>query len=133
MQRRRIYGFIHLIGDLGGVSDIFIKVVGIFTLPISYFSFIFEAIENLYIVKSKNGDKHFKNTPKRLKNLKIMRNKKNKELKLKKSHFTISFSILDKVKILILNMFESIYLLKCKFSEKSQEQLKLFREGEKLL
>jgi len=52
LSYRSVYGLLDLIGDLGGVSDLIIKFLGIFMLPISNFSFVFKALENLYLVKS---------------------------------------------------------------------------------
>jgi len=36
---KKIYGILNFIGDLGGVKDIFISLIGIFIFPISAFSF----------------------------------------------------------------------------------------------
>jgi len=38
-HEKKIYGIINMIGDLGGVKEIFISLIGVFLLPISAFSF----------------------------------------------------------------------------------------------
>ena len=49
---RYSYNLLELIGDLGGVSDIFAGVLAIFVGPIVEMSFLLKALENLYLAKS---------------------------------------------------------------------------------
>lgn len=41
---RKIYGFFDLIGDLGGVIEVFLVFFGLFIYPISEYSFDMKAI-----------------------------------------------------------------------------------------
>jgi len=67
---REIYDLLGLLGDLGGIQDILIAIVGIFVFPYSEFSFNLKAMQKLYLVsttdpnliyngalKKKNADK----------------------------------------------------------------------------
>lgn len=49
---RYIYTFLDLLGDLGGIHDIAIALIGIFVLPMSNFSYILKILEKLYLVKT---------------------------------------------------------------------------------
>jgi len=71
-----------LAGDLGGVSDLLIKIFGLFVGPISYFSFTFEAMEDLYLLKFTQGDKITTCKIKQGEKLRILKNSKNKEFTL---------------------------------------------------
>ena len=49
---RDIYNLIDLVGDLGGIQEFFISLVGIFVFPISYFSYNIKVLEELFLVDS---------------------------------------------------------------------------------
>ena len=51
-----MYGVLDLLGDLGGVSEIFMLVIGFFLAPISQHVFHKKAIKQLYFAKSKKKD-----------------------------------------------------------------------------
>jgi hypothetical protein len=52
--KREIYDVLGLIGDLGGVSDIFVLLLGLFIFPISEFSYNLKALQKLYLVSTKD-------------------------------------------------------------------------------
>ena len=52
LHERSIYGFIDLLGDLGGVLEIVLLVFGLFLSPISEYSFNIKAIQKLYKAKT---------------------------------------------------------------------------------
>ena len=53
---RNIYTFFDLLGDLGGVMDIFFIVFGTMLSPICYYGFIMKALEILYTSKTSNKE-----------------------------------------------------------------------------
>ena len=71
-----------MVGDLGGVSDLLIKFFGLLVGSFSYFSFTFEAMEDLYLLKFKQGDKITTCKNKQGGKLRILKNSKNKEFTL---------------------------------------------------
>lgn len=44
------------IGDIGGVSEVFIFMLGIFIIPFSKFSFVLKAVQKLFLAKTKDGN-----------------------------------------------------------------------------
>jgi hypothetical protein len=63
-----------LVGDLGGVSELLIKFFGVFMGSIAYISFVFEAIEDIYLLKFKQGDKITITRKDEKKKLRVIRN-----------------------------------------------------------
>ena len=51
---REVYDFFGLIGDLGGISELFVLILGIFVFRYSEFSYNLKALEKLYLVNSKD-------------------------------------------------------------------------------
>ena len=51
-HKRSIYSFFDLLGDLGGVMDIFFAVFGTILAPIAYQSFILKGLQNLFLAKT---------------------------------------------------------------------------------
>lgn len=49
---RKIYGFIDLLGDLGGVTEVIMLVFGFFLFPVSEQSFIVQATKRLFMAKT---------------------------------------------------------------------------------
>ena len=109
-----------MVGDLGGVSDLLIKFCSFFVGSFSYFSFTFEAVEDLYLLKFRQADKITVSKKDQKKKLRILKNSKSKDKKLKSPYFTISFTTYDKMKIWLLRMFENLKFCGMKISEKSQ-------------
>ena len=52
---RQIYGYFDLLGDLGGVMEIFQVVFGFLLLPVAYHSFIVKATSKLFKAKTKDN------------------------------------------------------------------------------
>jgi hypothetical protein len=69
LHERKVYDFLDLIGDIGGVFEICSEIFGFFILPISYHSFIIKALKKMFLVKSRepslSGNKLNKVEPKR--------------------------------------------------------------------
>jgi hypothetical protein len=69
-HQRKVYDFLDLIGDLGGVFEICSEIFGFFILPISYHSFIIKALKKMFLIKTKEpsltGNKENKVEPKRV-------------------------------------------------------------------
>jgi hypothetical protein len=70
---RESYALIHLIGDLGGVTDIIVTFIGLFVSPYSSMSFRLKQIQEIFLVK----------TNKMTKPMKVPKDKKKKLQKLK--------------------------------------------------
>ena len=49
---REVYSFLDFLGDIGGIFDILVLVVGYFINPVSEFSFTLKAIKVLYHAKN---------------------------------------------------------------------------------
>ena len=52
MHDREIYNLIALIGDLGGVMEVFIFVVGVLVYPINKHSFTIKSLKRLFIART---------------------------------------------------------------------------------
>ena len=52
LHSRKIYNYINLIGDLGGVFELIKAALSFFILPFATHNFILKAIEVLYLSKS---------------------------------------------------------------------------------
>jgi hypothetical protein len=50
--KREIYTALDLLGDLGGIRDIVIAIIGIFLFPYSEFSYNLKALRKLYLVET---------------------------------------------------------------------------------
>ena len=53
---RQVYGWLDLISDLGGVTEIIGLVFGFFLLPVSYHSFIVKASQHLLFARTKDDN-----------------------------------------------------------------------------
>ena len=51
-HQRKVYGFLGFIGDIGGVTEIVMKLFGFFVLPFSEFSFNLKAMKKLFLVRT---------------------------------------------------------------------------------
>ena len=54
--KREIYNALDLLGDLGGIRDIVIVIIGIFLFPYSEFSYNLKALRKLYLVETLDQD-----------------------------------------------------------------------------
>lgn len=52
LHARKIYGFIDLLGDLGGVTEVIMLVFGFFLFPVSEHTFMLQAIKRFYLAKT---------------------------------------------------------------------------------
>ena len=50
--KREIYNALDLLGDLGGIRDIVIVILGIFLFPYSEFSYNLKALRKLFLVET---------------------------------------------------------------------------------
>jgi len=57
---RQIYGWLDLLGDLGGVTEVIMICFGFFLFPISEHSFVLRAIRKLYLVRTRKDDMFLK-------------------------------------------------------------------------
>ena len=53
-HNRSIYNLLDLLGDLGGVTEVIMAVLGIFLFPISEHSFIIKAAKIVFLAKTKD-------------------------------------------------------------------------------
>ena len=73
---REIYDILGVLGNLGGISEIFLLIFGIVAFPYSQFSYYLKVIEKLYLVRTceidlfKNGKSKKKNGKTKFKTLK---------------------------------------------------------------
>ena len=52
LHEREIYGFIHFLGDIGGIHEITFLILSLLILPISKHDFIAKAINKMYLIKT---------------------------------------------------------------------------------
>ena len=55
-HNRSIYNFLDVLGDLGGLTECFMLVIGFFVNPISEHSFILQATKRLFVAKTNDPD-----------------------------------------------------------------------------
>ena len=56
MHTRYVYNILDFLGDIGGVTQVFTVMAGVFVMPISYFSFIMKATKKLFLVRTAEQD-----------------------------------------------------------------------------
>ena len=56
VHQRSIYGFLGMIGDLGGVTEVVMILFGFMLYPISEFEFNLKAIKTLFMVRTSDED-----------------------------------------------------------------------------
>ena len=61
---RTVYNILDLLGDLGGLTEVFLLVVGYFINPIAEHNFTLKAARRLFIAKTKKDDLFLKPDPK---------------------------------------------------------------------
>ena len=54
VHKREIYNLLDLFGELGGVIEIFIIILGIFLYPISHYSFMLNATKIFFKARTKD-------------------------------------------------------------------------------
>ena len=50
--KRQCYGFLDLLGDIGGVKEAFLIIIGVFISPISEHMYTLKAISQLFLARS---------------------------------------------------------------------------------
>ena len=55
-HERTVYGILDLLGDLGGVTEVFMIFFSFLLMPISYHSFTMKAMKKLYIARTRDED-----------------------------------------------------------------------------
>lgn len=55
VHSRTVYNFMDLVGDYGGVQEVFFLVLGALIAPYAEHSFTLEAIRKLYLVRTKEN------------------------------------------------------------------------------
>ena len=74
MHEREVYDLLALVGDLGGVLEVMIRIVFIFIGPISEFSFLLNALQQLFLARTTDTSLFVKGKMKKnQKELKVMR------------------------------------------------------------
>ena len=53
-HKRTVYGFLDLLGDIGGIADLLILMFGIFIFPYSEHSFNISAVKKLYMAQTRD-------------------------------------------------------------------------------
>ena len=53
-HRREVYNLVDLIGELGGVVEVFILIFGFFLYPISHHSFVMKATKMMFLARTSN-------------------------------------------------------------------------------
>ena len=56
VNKREVYNFFDLLGDLGGIQDIIIIVCGFFLFPVSEFSYNLKALSKMYLVNTESEE-----------------------------------------------------------------------------
>ena len=108
-----------MIGDLGGVYELFILIFAVFLSPWSDLMFHLKAIEKLYTVQTKQIEIYKKTN--------IIESKETKNSwKLVNS---VKLSIFKKIKLFLMNQFDwsiNIYKKKFKLSNENESLLKIY-------
>jgi hypothetical protein len=52
LHSREVYHIMDLIGDIGGVLEVFITIFGILLFPVSEHSFVMKALEKLFLART---------------------------------------------------------------------------------
>ena len=53
-HQRKIYGYLDLLGDLGGVTEVIMIAFGIFLFPVSRHSFTIKATKKLFMARTRD-------------------------------------------------------------------------------
>lgn len=55
-HKRKVYGFIDLLGDLGGVLEVIMVLTGAFLFPISEHHFTLQAAKRIFLARTTNSN-----------------------------------------------------------------------------
>ena len=108
-ENRSIYGFLDLLGDLGGVMEIILLAFGFFLNPFSEHSFLLNAANSLFYARTdQEGMFKEKDKDEKEKQLQILLQKgvitKN-ELKEIKTHYRVELTTRDMIKLFVKRNF----------------------------
>lgn len=97
-HERRVYGFLDLLGDLGGVTEILAILFGFLLLPFAEHFFILDATKKIFMAKT-NNDKMFLKSKKKENKLENMKkqNKDHYTLEELKTHRYMKIRLKDKL------------------------------------
>ena len=59
VHEHHVYNLLQMIGDLGGVKEIIVSIIGFFIMPLSTFAFQLKAFERLYFARTHSGKQIF--------------------------------------------------------------------------
>jgi len=127
---RKVYGWIDLLGDLGGVTEVIMIVFGFFLFPISEHSFFLKAIKKLYLVRTEDNSMFLPNNDEKLAKFEKFKEKiDDPEVKeeVEKHRFArLKFS--DSVKLYLANSL-GVLFCNCCWSKKEKYQ-RLYEKGQ---
>jgi hypothetical protein len=141
-HERTIYNFLDLVGDLGGVMEIFTLALGIFIFPLSEFSFLLKAISILYLARTEDQglleemeprNKHGKQKSKNLKEGVPETLKGTSAAKEAGLHKPIKLSFGNSIYLFFLSKFERCSCCLKYGAKRTGKMLKLFIEGSERL
>lgn len=121
LYQRKVYDFLMVLGDIGGVQAIFFYIIGLFCLPFSHFSYNLKVTKNLY--KARTNDIYmFDQTKKTQKNREVMNLNKNIQVEIAK-HYIIALKFKD----LILLYLHQFMTLPSKFWKRRDKFVSLYK------
>ena len=100
MHSRQIYHVLDLLGDLGGVSSIFIMLLGIFIFPISHQAFYLRMMKQLFVARTSDKDLFVKKPDSKKPVDLNLSDKKKQEFE---KHWTIKMTMRDKIYLFLAN------------------------------
>ena len=125
---RAIYGFLDLLGDLGGVTEVIMITFGIIFFPISEHSFIMTATKKIFMARTNEPDLFLQ--PKEIEFDKKFVNVKKKSRRVSKElakHKEIRVRISDNVLLYLQNSLGCLF--PSRLWSKSEKLAKLYEEG----
>ena len=135
---REIYDLLALLGDLGGIHDVFVLIFGIFVFPWSQFSYNLKIFEKLYLVRTTDSTLVMQRVKTNSKKFKTLKTSIPQELESKavlnevELHHPVKISVWNAVKLFVLKQFAWICCY-CSCSKSSTSTrarlLKLYDQG----
>jgi len=104
-QSRKIFGWLDLLGKLGGITNVCMMLFGFFLFPISEHSYIIKAAKKLFIARTRDGS-IFKKDPRQKIKIDALSSKSQKELDL---HHAIKLRKKDSLCLLISNQMGCLF------------------------
>ena len=110
-----------LVGDLGGVLEVFLVVFGLILYPVSEHSYVLSALNKLFLVRT-SSPSLFKKTKKGKKHVVPVKFKNSVMEQEVEMHYIISLSFFKSCNLFFLNRC-------CMCSKKNNKLVKLFSKG----